>query len=44
MFELSRLIGGGILDGEDVALYIDDKTGIIDMLYMGEHQYEKRSE
>ena len=41
MFKLSRLIGGGIWSGEDVALYIDDATGEIDMLFMGEHKYEE---
>jgi hypothetical protein len=31
-----RCIGGGVWDGEDVVLYMNDETGEIDMVYMGE--------
>jgi hypothetical protein len=31
-----RQIGGGIWEGEDVLLFIDDETGVIGMVYMGE--------
>jgi len=35
VFEL-RQIGGGIWEGEDVLLFINDETGELEMLWMGE--------
>lgn len=35
MNEEWRVIGGGIWEGEDVTISINDKTGEIEMLYWG---------
>ncbi len=34
----SRVIGGGIWDGEDVIIMINDNTKELDMIYLGEHK------